>query len=98
MKVIMPASPLGLAAPSSTLGIQGASLSGFQSRLVSAGSVRASASEADPTGADIIHHTMHEMRSLLRLQYELSRGTDTLISNVMKTRHETAKNAIGNIR
>jgi hypothetical protein len=38
------------------------------------------------------------MRSMLHLQYELSRGTTSLTSNLMKVRHETAKNSIANIR
>ena len=32
------------------------------------------------------------------LQYKLSMGRDQMTSNILKVRHETAKNAIQNIR
>jgi hypothetical protein len=95
MKVIQPAGSQSLAAPSSALGTSSVSSSVFQSRLQS--SVPA-ASSGDPTGPEIIQHSMQQMRDLLRLQVALSRGKDTLTSNILKMRHENAKNSIANIR
>jgi len=51
-----------------------------------------------PTGADVLQQSVQEMRQMLLLQYQLSRGTTSLISNIMKARHDTAKNSIQNIR
>ncbi len=79
-------------------GAQGVGSTSFQARLVPVASGRSSVPEAGPTGAEIIQQTAQEMRSLLRLQYELSRSTTSLVSNILKTRHETAKNSIQNIR
>jgi hypothetical protein len=62
------------------------------------GSGHSAAPGLDPTGAEILQHATQEIRAMLRLQYELSKGTYSKISNVMKARHDTAKNAIGNIR
>jgi hypothetical protein len=84
--------------PSGATGVQGAGASSFQTRLAAAGNGQPSTAQAGPSGAEILQHAAQEMRSMLHLQYALSRGTNSRISNVMKTRHETAKNAIGNIR
>jgi hypothetical protein len=67
-------------------------------RLTAAADGRPPAAGAGPTGAEIVHQAAQEMRSLLRLQYELSRSKTSLISNILKARHETAKSAIQNIR
>jgi hypothetical protein len=70
----------------------------FQTRLANTGGGSPSTSGLDPTGAEILAHATQEIRAMLRLQYELSKSTYSKVSNVMKARHETAKNAIGNIR
>ncbi|HEX8697806.1 MAG TPA: hypothetical protein VF815_03120 [Myxococcaceae bacterium] len=88
--------------PSVRPGLQGPSLpaaSSFQARLGQAGGGTAPVPrEALPTGGDILQQTFQDMRQMLRLQYELTQGTTSLISNVLKTRHDTAKNSIQNIR
>jgi hypothetical protein len=53
--------------------------------------------ESSLTGADVLRATQ-DTRSLLMLQYKLSMGRDQMTSNILKVRHETAKNAIQNIR
>lgn len=72
--------------------------SSFQARLGSPPSPQAGRPAAPFSGEEILRHAAEEMRSLLRLQYQLANGKNSLISNVMKARHETAKNAISNIR
>ncbi len=99
MRIIQPAS--GMSSQAALVGTQGQSVpaSAFQSRLSpSAGASSSAPGGPLPSGGDILQNTFQEMRGMLRLQYELSRGTTTLISNVLKTRHETAKNSIQNIR
>lgn len=99
MRIIQPASSMSTqAAP---VGAQGQSVpaSTFQARLGPAGGASASAPGGPlPSGGDILQQTFQDMKQMLRLQYELSRGTSSLISNVLKTRHDTAKNSIQNIR
>jgi len=97
MKVNAPMSSMNTQAPQGT-GAQGAGATSFQARLAAGAGGSPSAASADPTGTEILQHATQELRGLLRLQYELSKSTNSLISNLMKTRHETAKNAIGNIR
>ncbi len=84
-------------AGSQVTGAQDTSGPSFQTRLASGGG-SSSTSGLDPTGAEILQHATQEIRAMLRLQYELSKSTYTKVSNVMKTRHETAKSAIQNIR
>ncbi|HLL03950.1 MAG TPA: hypothetical protein VK539_25415 [Myxococcaceae bacterium] len=99
MKIVQPASSMisqptlpGAAAPTLPA-------STFQARL---GAPRGGPSSlpggTPPTGSDILKGMFEEQRAMLLLQYQLTRGTTSLISNVMKTRHETAKNSIQNIR
>jgi hypothetical protein len=99
MKVFLPVNGAGTPAPAGAAGTQTLGASTFQARLAGSGNVPTS-SQADAaiTGADILQHAQNEMRGLLLLQYQLSMGRDSLTSNVMKVRHETAKNAISNIR
>jgi hypothetical protein len=97
MRVNTLMSSQGVPGVSQAGGAQGAGGTSFQTRLASGGG-SSSTSGLDPTGAEILQHATQEIRAMLRLQYELSKGTYTKISNVMKARHETAKNAIGNIR
>jgi hypothetical protein len=98
MKVNAPTMSMNIQAPSQGLGVQGAGATSFQARLAAGAGGSPSAAGVDPTGAEILQHATQEIRGLLRLQYELSRSTNSLISNLMKARHETAKNAIQNIR
>ena len=87
--------------PPSGMSVAGTPRSGqpsFQERLASVqGSGGSSPTEA-VTGQDVLRRFSQEMRSLLQLQYELTRSTTSLTSNLMKVRHETAKNSIANIR
>ena len=98
MRVSALANSMNVQTPSKATGAEGVGSSSFQARLGTVAGERSSAAQAGPTGAEILQQTAQEMRSLLRLQYELSRSTTSLISNIMKTRHETAKNSIQNIR
>lgn len=98
MRVSALAHSMNVQAPSNATGAQGAGSVSFQARLGNMAGQRSSAVEAGPGGAEIIQQAAQEMRSLLRLQYELSRSTTSLVSNILKTRHETAKNSIQNIR
>lgn len=97
MRVTTPTSNTSIQAPSQTTGAQGTGATSFQARLAAVGG-HSSTSGLDPTGAEILQHATQEIRAMLRLQYELSKGTYSKISNVMKTRNETAKSAIQNIR
>jgi hypothetical protein len=72
--------------------------SSFQERLASFQGAGGSSPTAAVTGQEVLRRFSQEMRSMLQLQYELSRGTTSLTSNLMKVRHETAKNSIANIR
>ncbi|HYI03124.1 hypothetical protein [Hyalangium sp.] len=99
MRVFLPVNGAGSQAPAGATGIPQAGPSAFQARLAASGSAPTTPlGGASPSGAEILQHAQQEMRSMLRLQYQLSRGRDQLTSNVMKLRHETAKNAISNIR
>ncbi|MBN1205295.1 MAG: hypothetical protein JXB05_10255 [Myxococcaceae bacterium] len=99
MKVFLPVNGAGNPAPAGAAGTQQLGASTFQARLAASGNAPVSPqADASPTGADILLHAQNEMRGLLRLQYQLSMGRDSLTSNVLKLRHETAKNAISNIR
>lgn len=98
MRVNAPTVSMNIQAPSRSTGPQGAGATSFQARLEAGAGGSSSAAEVGVTGAEILQHATQEIRALLRLQYELARSRNSLISNVMKTRHETAKNAIQNIR
>ena len=99
MRIIQPGSSVGSPASMAGLPVQEAHGSAFQARMSAGGSAPSTVPGGSlPTGADILQHSFQEMRHMLRVQYELSRGTNSLISNIMKTRHETAKNSIQNIR
>jgi hypothetical protein len=99
MRVFSPVNGTGHQAPTGAAGISQADPSAFQVRLAASGSAPASSLEgASPSGADILQHAMQEMRSLLKLQYQLAMGRDQLTSNLLKARHDTAKNAISNLR
>lgn len=100
MKIVQPASSM-ISQPTAP-GAAGPTLpaSTFQARLNPSGGGSASSlpGGTPPTGSDILQGMFQEQRAMLLLQYQLTRGTTTLISNVLKTRHETAKNSIQNIR
>ncbi|HYO67411.1 MAG TPA: hypothetical protein VEU33_15150 [Archangium sp.] len=98
MRISTQVSRMNVQDPSKATGAQEVGSTSFQARLVPVASGRSSVPEAGPTGAEILQQAAQEMRSLLRLQYELSRRTTSLVSNILKTRHETAKNSIQNIR
>ena len=98
MRVNIPTGSMSAPALSQTPGAQGTGAASFQTRLAAVDTGRSSAGGPEVTGAEILQHATQEIRAMLRLQYELSKGTYSKISNVMKTRHETSKNAIGNIR
>jgi hypothetical protein len=70
----------------------------FQERLASFQGTGGSSPTAAVTGQEVLRSLSREMGSLLLLQYEISRGTTSLTSNLMKVRHETAKNSIANLR
>lgn len=97
MRINAPTSSLNGPAVSQATGAQGTGATSFQARLA-AGGGSSSTAGLDPTGAEILQHATQEIRAMLRLQYELSKGTYSKISNVMKARHETAKSSIQNIR
>jgi hypothetical protein len=99
MKVFLPtSSPAASSLPTGSPA-QNAGRSSFQARLSPSGAATASApaAESSLTGADVLQAT-YDTRSLLMLQYKLSMGRDQMTSNILKVRHETAKNAIQNIR
>ena len=98
MRVNIPTGSMRAPALSQTQGAQGTGAASFQTRGAAVDTGRSSAGGPEVTGAEILQHATQEIRAMLRLQYELSKGTYSKISNVMKTRHETSKNAIGNIR
>jgi len=98
MRVSTLVSRMNVQDPSKATGAQGVGSTSFQERLGPGAGGRSSVSDAGPTGAEILQQARQEMRSLLRLQYELSRSTTSLVSNILKTRHDTAKNSIQNIR
>lgn len=98
MRVIAPVIGTGTPTRVVAASVPGTGPGSFQERLGSAGRMGPSASEPAFSGEEILRHAAQEMRSMLRLQYQLSNGKNSLISNLMKTRHETAKNAISNIR
>jgi len=99
MKVFLPTnSPAAQSMPTGP-SVQNAGRSSFQARLSPSGAAAAStpAAESTLTGAEVLQAT-YDTRSLLMLQYKLSMGRDQMTSNILKTRHETAKNSIQNIR
>jgi hypothetical protein len=98
MRVNPPTGSMSVSALSQTPGAQSTGATSFQTRLAAVDTGRSSAGGPEVTGAEILQHATQEIRAMLRLQYELSKSTYSKVSNVMKTRHETAKNAIGNIR
>lgn len=99
MRVFSPVNGTGSQAPTGAIGIARAEPSTFQARLAASGSAPPSPLAGDsPSGAEILQHAKQELGSLLRLQYQLAMGRDQLTSNVLKMRHDTAKNAISNIR
>lgn len=98
MRVSAPLISMNNQAPSQGTGAQGAGATSFQARLAAGAGGSSSTANGEVTGGEILQHATQEIRGLLRLQYELSRSTNSLISNLMKARHETAKNAIQNIR
>lgn len=77
--------------------IQGAGSLASTSASAGSGGASASAGALDPSG---LMSSSDEAMQLIQLQQEIqeeNRRYSTL-SNVMKARHETAKNAIGNLR
>jgi hypothetical protein len=99
MRIIQPGSGMGSPASTAEPPVQQGHRSAFHARLGATGSAPFSIPGGPlPTGADVLQQTFQDMRELLRLQYQLSTGTTSLISNIMKTRHETARNSIQNIR
>jgi hypothetical protein len=99
MKVFLPTNSPAAQALSTSTPAQDVGRRPFQALLSPSGPAAASApaGESTLTGADILQAT-HDTRSLLMLQYKLSMGRDQMTSNILKVRHETAKNAIQNIR
>jgi hypothetical protein len=99
MKVLLPTSSLAAQAVPTGRPAPSAGRSSFQALLSPSGPPTASApaGESSLTGADVLRAT-HDTRSLLMLQYKLSMGRDQMTSNILKVRHETAKNSIQNIR
>jgi hypothetical protein len=98
MRVNALANGMNVQAPSKAMGAQATSSTSFQTRLSSISGGPASTEEAGPTGAEILQQASQDMRAMLRLQFQLSRGETSLISNIFKARHDTAKNSIQNIR
>jgi hypothetical protein len=95
MKVFLPTSSPAAQAVSTSMPASDVGRRSFQALLSSSGS--AASAESPVTGADVLQATQ-DTRSLLMLQYKLSMGRDQMTSNILKVRHETAKNAIQNIR
>jgi hypothetical protein len=55
------------------------------------------ADPSNPMGRAVLEHRLSLM-GLVYLQYGLSRGKHSLISNMLKARHDTQKNSVGNMR
>jgi hypothetical protein len=100
MRIIPPGSSLISPASVASPRVQHAAGNAFGARLGAAGGAPSSPPGGGPlpTGADVLQESVREMRQMLLLQYQLSRGTTSLVSNILKTRHETMKNSIQNIR
>ncbi|HZH78321.1 MAG TPA: hypothetical protein VEY88_19990 [Archangium sp.] len=89
---------MNVQAPSRAPGAQGVGATSFQARLSTGTGGPSFAGEAGFSGSDIVQQAAQDMRAMLRLQVEMSKGETSLISNILKTRHDTAKNSIQNIR
>jgi len=98
MRVSALANGMNVQAPSRATGAPGVGSTSFQTRLSAATVGHTSSAEAGPTGAEILQQASQDMRAMLRLQFQLSRSETSLISNILKARHDTAKNSIQNIR
>jgi len=98
MRLSALANGMNVHAPSRPLGAQGVGATSFQARLSPGTGGPSFAGEAGPLGSDIVQQAAQDMRAMLRLQVELTKGETSLISNILKTRHDTAKNSIQNIR
>ena len=98
MRINALANGMNVQAPSRAMGAPGGGSTSFQTRLSAATVGHTSSAEAGPTGAEILQQASQDMRAMLRLQFQLSRGETSLISNIFKARHDTAKNSIQNIR
>jgi hypothetical protein len=98
MRVSALANGMNVQGPSKATGTQATSSTSFQARLSPVTGGHASAVEGGPTGAEILQQASQDMRAMLRLQVQLSRSESSLISNIFKARHDTAKNSIQNIR
>ncbi len=98
MRVSALANGMNVQAPSRATGAPGVGSTSFQTRLSAATVGHTSSAEAGPTGTEIIQQASQDMRAMLRLQFQLSRSQTSLISNILKARHDTAKNSIQNIR
>ncbi len=69
----------------------------FESALQST----APSGEAPATSADVmaeLEHSRATSQMLLQLQFQMSQSRTSLVSNLLKVRHETARNSIANIR
>jgi hypothetical protein len=98
MRVSALANGMNVQAPSRATAAPGVGSTSFQTRLSAATVGHASTAEAGPTGAEILQQASQDMRAMLRLQAQLSRSETSLMSNIFKARHDTAKNSIQNIR
>ena len=70
----------------------------FQTRLDRPAEAGGPAPTAHQQALDLLAAQQASNLQYLALQHALSNPRTSVISNVMKVRHDTAKNAIGNIR
>ncbi len=98
MRLSALANGMNVQAPSRALGAQGMGATSFQARLSTGTAGPSFAGETGFSGSDIVQQAAQDMRAMLRLQVQMSKGETSLISNILKTRHDTAKNSIQNIR
>lgn len=77
---------------------KGEAASLYKQAMASPGAMgQALADPASPMGRAVLEHRLSLM-GLIYLQYGLSRGKTSLISNMLKARHDTQKNSVGNMR
>lgn len=99
----MPAAP----AAAEPAGVQRAATSAFLGRLQAhrapsspvSGSevVRAAVQGARPLEAELVQGEMFNLLAL-SLQFQIASGKTSFVSNLLKARHDTAKNMIQNVR
>ena len=93
-------SPTPTPASASTLSspVTGAFAQRLQQRQAIGGSTAGTPSSAHAQALDLLALQQASNMQYLQLQYELGTPKHSVISNVLKARHDTVKNSISNIR